>query len=421
MPRPIPFPIRQAVIRRVQSGESVSEIAEAVSLSGRTIRSLVAQFQQSGEAGLKPDYSRCGRRRSDQNDQLCEATIQLREQHPKWGAGRIRVELTQQFPEAPLPSKRTLERWLRDNELVPAPAGRPSQVDYVRASSPHEVWQVDAGEQKKLASGKMVSWLRFVDECSGAVLKTFVFSPRALQLRPRSRRSEPFSPCFSGVGLARWRAGGQRKPVGFAGRFADGFEFVAVRIADHIDLESAAPAAVQWGRGAVQPLGERLGRAWAMPKRPRVATAYRSRRPSAAGDVSRLRRPIADRSLSRAQNPPSPLHARRGETRLGSRVGQGVVVALCSSTTRGWLRKNWSLRRQVVRGHKTQANECATSVRSDAMRVGDQQSPKSTTGPRACRDDQQTLHLEFKHQAVNPSAKNGRTLCRYFAAELYVA
>src|SRR5690606_6327336 len=101
-----------------------------------------------------------------------------------------------------LPSERTLARWLCESNVAPAPAGRPAKGNYVRASSPHHVWQVDAGEQKRLASGKPVSWLRFVDECSGAVLKTFVFSPRALQLRSPSRGADAFSPGFYGVGLA---------------------------------------------------------------------------------------------------------------------------------------------------------------------------------------------------------------------------
>jgi transposase len=385
MPRPIPSPVRQAVIHRFQSGESISGIAAALQLPTRTIRALVAQFQQSGEDGLKPDYSHCGRRRSDENDRTCQWVLKLRKQHPNWGAGRIRVELTQKFPHETLPSERTLQRWFCDNSVAPAPAGRPSRFDYVRATAPHEVWQVDAGEQKKLASGKMVSWLRFVDECSGAVLKTFVFSPRALQQRSRPRRAAAFSPCFSGVGLARLCAGGQRGPVGFAGRHAAGFEFVALRIARQIDLESAAPTAIQRRGGTLQPLGERLGRTRTMPDRGAVATPHQPRRPSAAGRVSRLQRTLADQSVSRPEHPAPSLHSRLGKTPLESRVGSRVFVALCGSKARGWLGKNRFVRRQIVRGDETQTNGRAASFRPQPPGMGGEQSAKPTSRARASR------------------------------------
>jgi transposase len=428
MPRPIPFPVRQAVIQRFQSGESVSEMAATLQLPARSIRALLSQFQQRGESGLTPNYSHCGRRRSPENDRMCEWVLKWRKQHPKWGAGRLRVELTHKFPHETLPSERTLGRWLCALGETPAPPGRPAKFEYVRASSPHDVWQVDAGEQKKLASGKMVSWLRFVDECSGAVLRTFVFSPRALQLRSRSGRAEAFSPCFSGVGLARLCAGGQRGAVGFSRRHAAAFEFVALRIARQIDLESPAPTAIQWGRGAVQSVGERLGRTGTMSNRSPVATSHQPRRPSAAGRVSRLRRTLADRHLCRTQRPSPPLHSRLGEKPLEFRVGQGIFVALCSSPARGWFGKNRFVRRQVVCGDKIQTSGRAAAFRPHSPGMGGEQSAKPTTRARARPGHQQAIHFEFASEALNPFLTNGRTLCRdfgrtlchHFAAELYV-
>jgi hypothetical protein len=48
-------------------------------------------------------------------------------------------------------------------------------VAYDRAAVPHAVWQIDASEYIALATGQRVSWLRVIDECSGAVLQTVVF------------------------------------------------------------------------------------------------------------------------------------------------------------------------------------------------------------------------------------------------------
>src|SRR5205814_5966746 len=73
-----------------------------------------------------------------------------------------------------------LERWCRGCNHPPAPAGRPPATQRPRAQYPHDVWEMDAAEQKRLATRALVSWLRFVDDYSGAVLGTRVFSPRLL-------------------------------------------------------------------------------------------------------------------------------------------------------------------------------------------------------------------------------------------------
>lgn len=82
--------------------------------------------------------------------------------------------------EAEIPSDRTLQRWLRRNGLAPAPPGRRRAESRHRAERPHAVWQVDAADQKRLATGEMISWLRVVDECSGAALHSRVF-PQGLR------------------------------------------------------------------------------------------------------------------------------------------------------------------------------------------------------------------------------------------------
>jgi len=57
----------------------------------------------------------------------------------------------------------------------PGLTGRRPAIATLRAARPHQVWQIDAAEQVGLRSGQRVSWLRVVDECSGAVLRTVVF------------------------------------------------------------------------------------------------------------------------------------------------------------------------------------------------------------------------------------------------------
>lgn len=186
MPRSVPLPIRRAIYRRLQQEKDVSAIAEELQLPARTVRHLVQKFRQNG-ATLAPDYGNCGSAHGTVIPPLVEEVLAMRAAHAGWGAGLIRVLLTEDHPSQAIPSERTLRRWLSRLEGRPAPPGRKPATNADRASHPHEVWQLDAADQKRLETGQQISWLRAVDECSGAVLKTVVFSRRTLQ-------SSSFSP-----------------------------------------------------------------------------------------------------------------------------------------------------------------------------------------------------------------------------------
>src|SRR5882724_8686325 len=177
MPRSIPVPMRQAILRGSKKGDSVSVLAGRFNVAERTVRYLVRRFQDQDR--LTPHYERCGRWEAAPSA-LIEEALRLRQQHGRWGAGLIRVILQEQHPQGDVPCARTLQRWLRRLREEPAPAGRRPASESQRARQPHACWQMDAAEQKRLKSGHLISWLRIADECSGAVLKTVVFPPREL-------------------------------------------------------------------------------------------------------------------------------------------------------------------------------------------------------------------------------------------------
>ena len=116
--------------------------------------------------------------------------MDLRQQHARWGAALIRVMLQEKYGKAEVPGTRTLQRWLRRLREKPAPPGRRPARESRRARRPHEIWQMDAAEQKRLKTGKQISWLRVVDECSGAVLGTVVFPPRELEPSARGANAK---------------------------------------------------------------------------------------------------------------------------------------------------------------------------------------------------------------------------------------
>jgi transposase len=191
--------VRRAIYRRWRKHEAVTSIAQDLGLAERTVRCLVQRFAQRGEPGLLPDYTGCGTKSIPSS--VHQQVLQMRLQHPTWGAGLIRVLLQRDCDACP--SERTLQRWFRRAAAAPAlPRRRPASADQ-RARRPHEVWQMDAADQMLLASGQGASWLRLVDECSGAVLQTTIFPPTVLEPGADQRRAKRVAVRFFPPGKAQ--------------------------------------------------------------------------------------------------------------------------------------------------------------------------------------------------------------------------
>jgi transposase len=202
MPAAIPIPVRQVILKRWQKGESVASLAEELKLSVRTVRNLVHRFAERGQRGLEPDYGRCATKTMPTNSDEFQKAIEMRKRHPTWGGGLIRVLLQEQGHDA-CASERTLQRWFQHSTVASAPPGRRPDSDVRRAHHPHEVWQMDAVDQLRLANGQQVSWLRLVDECSGAVLQTTIFPPALLELGQTCGGARDVAPGFFAVGKAQ--------------------------------------------------------------------------------------------------------------------------------------------------------------------------------------------------------------------------
>src|SRR5262249_21773435 len=152
------------------------QIATSCDLPCPTVRRLLQRFRRRGRDGIPPDYRHPSAAEGAPSESV-SAALDLRREHPTWGAGMIRVQLLLEAPTRPAPSERPLQRWFVRADLAPAPAGRPPATSLARARAPHETWQMDAKEHIPIQNHEEVSWLRLIDECSGAVLWTAVFPP----------------------------------------------------------------------------------------------------------------------------------------------------------------------------------------------------------------------------------------------------
>ena len=69
-------------------------VAEELAVSPRTVRRLYQDFTQCGEAAIPPRYDCCGTNQSHgTRQQILDEAMQLRKQHPTWGAPLIQVKM----------------------------------------------------------------------------------------------------------------------------------------------------------------------------------------------------------------------------------------------------------------------------------------------------------------------------------------
>jgi hypothetical protein len=211
MPAPVPLPLRQRIFQGLERGLSPAVLARQFHLPERTVRALAARFRAGADA-LHPSYRHPA---PAMLTPLLQQALLLHEQHPTWGAPYLLLRLRQLHPErTDFPSARTLQRWFRRQQQPPAPAGRkPAAADTV-ARRPHALWQMDAVEQLPLQTGEQVSWLRWVDELSGAVLGTVVFPPRPLRPSAPARCPKGAAAAVPPLGPAGLLAGRQRRALG---------------------------------------------------------------------------------------------------------------------------------------------------------------------------------------------------------------
>ena len=139
MPRPIPAPVRQRVFALAQQGWAGVTIAQQLHLAARSVQYLVQRFKEGGSQACHPRY-RAGRRPQPPTDHLLQQGLFLREAHPTWGAGFIRVRLQLLHPQLPMPSERTLQRYFGRGQPTPVPTGRKPAAERQPARQPHDVW-----------------------------------------------------------------------------------------------------------------------------------------------------------------------------------------------------------------------------------------------------------------------------------------
>lgn len=178
MPTALATTIRRRIVEAHLAGESLTAIAERENVSYSCVRTYWRRYREDGFEGLSPDYQNCGRRA--RSDLIYRAARYLKYRHRGWGAPLIQLKLKQRYPNAQLPSVRTLQRWFKRAHLRPLKKQLPKPTRQW-AQAVHEVWQIDAKEQLTLDDGTKACYLSVTDEHSGALLESPLFPPQPNQ------------------------------------------------------------------------------------------------------------------------------------------------------------------------------------------------------------------------------------------------
>jgi transposase InsO family protein len=155
---------RLDMVRAVkQDGLSVTEVCQLWGVSRQTYYVWERRYEAEGVDGLADRSSRprSSPRRIQAN--LESFIVELRQTHPRWGARRIKAELTRRGRKPP--SKSTIHTVLVRNGLVrPLPREPKANLRFER-DSPNELWQTDAKEVP-LANGTIAQVISVLDDHS---------------------------------------------------------------------------------------------------------------------------------------------------------------------------------------------------------------------------------------------------------------
>ncbi len=137
---------RLDAVRAVLGGASVTEVAVTVGVSRVSVHVWLQRYLAEGVGGLADRSHRPRSSPAQVDDAVAVAVTEMRRQHSRWGAARIRLELLRKpVPGLVVPSASTVNRILVRHGLVVQRKRRRPRESYVRWSrpGPMQLWQID--------------------------------------------------------------------------------------------------------------------------------------------------------------------------------------------------------------------------------------------------------------------------------------
>lgn len=192
---------------------SMAELCRIYEISRETGYKWVKRHQEQGWEGLE-DLSRAPERHPNQTAaEVEERIVQLRRQHPRWGARKLRVHLSHKSPGVEWPAASTMGEILkREGLVIPRVVRRrvpPYTQPFAAVGEPNQVWCMDFKGWFRTEDGERIDPFTVSDACSRYLLRCQVveksnteqvrgileatFREYGLPLRMRSDNGAPFA------------------------------------------------------------------------------------------------------------------------------------------------------------------------------------------------------------------------------------
>ena len=154
---------------------TMAELCRAYRISRQTGYECLEHFNQEGWPGLA-DHPRAPKNHPNQTPrQLEQPILQLRYEHPRWGARKLRGHLDEKFPQLPWPANSTIGNLLqREGLAVPRKKRRrtPPYTQPLQAiGQPNDLWCADFKGWFKTSDGERIDPLTMTDAHSRYLLR----------------------------------------------------------------------------------------------------------------------------------------------------------------------------------------------------------------------------------------------------------
>lgn len=153
------------VVAASRRERSMTELCREFQISRQTGYLWLSRYQQGGAAEVREQSRRPLHHPNRTAAEVEQAVIELRRRHPDWGAGKLRVLLSQQLPQVQM-HERTLHRILLRHDLVADQDRHRPALERFERASPNELWQMDFKGPQGFNRGSPVGPLSILDDHS---------------------------------------------------------------------------------------------------------------------------------------------------------------------------------------------------------------------------------------------------------------